>query len=287
MSLLFSQRKGIKPIKSVIQIDSMDAELRNGLWNALHTHYWSCPSPEFGDIDEEIYLSENPDMDILCKQLWRLYFKWPIDTLSDYWDDTYKEVRKYFFSFEWYEVYDFIEFVANNYSIDSVNSQFMQSCNNVLEQELSYRFVGGRITEISTQEEISEIEQALEIPIKPVKEHLKQSLDLLADRKNPDYRNSIKEAISAVESFGKIVTKNDKAELGDALKEIESQVKLHPALKAAFTKLYGYTSNADGIRHGLMDEPNVGFEDAKFMLVSCSAFINYLIAKSSKAGIKI
>jgi hypothetical protein len=110
---------------------------------------------------------------------------------------------------------------------------------------------------------------------------------LFSDRKNHDYRNSIKEAISAVESFCKIVTNNDKAELGDALKEIESQVKLHAALKAAFTKLYGYTSNADGIRHALMDEPNVGFEDAKFMLVSCSAFINYLIAKSYKAGIKI
>lgn len=208
--------------------------------------------------------------------------------MSDYWDDTYKEIRRYFFSCEWNEVYDFIEFIANNYPIDSVNSQFMQFCNNVLEQELSaYRFVGGRITEISTQEEISEIEQALEIPIKPVKEHLKQSLDLLTDRKNPDYRNSIKEAISAVESFCKIVTKNDKAKLGDALKEIESKIKLHPALKSAFTKLYGYTSDADGIRHALIDEPNVSFEDAKFMLVSCSAFINYLIAKSSKTGIEM
>jgi hypothetical protein len=114
MSLLFSQRKGIKPIKSVMQIDSMDAELRNGLWNALHTYYWSRPSPGL-NIYGKIYLSENLEMDILFKLLWHQYFKRPIDTLSEYWDDTYKEIRRYFFSCGWNEVYDFIEFVANNY----------------------------------------------------------------------------------------------------------------------------------------------------------------------------
>ncbi len=68
---------------------------------------------------------------------------------------------------------------------------------------------------------------------------------------------------------------------------IEKKVELHPALKKAFDSLYGYTSDADGIRHALLDEPNLDSEDAKFMLVSCSAFINYLISKSSKAGIKL
>ncbi len=39
----------------------------------------------------------------------------------------------------------------------------MEICNNVLERELSaYRFVGGRITEVSSKVEISEIEEALE-----------------------------------------------------------------------------------------------------------------------------
>jgi len=62
---------------------------------------------------------------------------------------------------------------------------------------------------------------------------------------------------------------------------------MHSALKSAFSSLYGYTSDADGIRHALLNEPNLYFEDAKFMLVSCSTFINYLIIKASKAGIKI
>lgn len=74
------------------------------------------------------------------------------------------------------------------------------------------------------------------------------------------------------------------ATLGSALKVIEKNkdIVLHRSLKLAFEKLYGYTSDAEGIRHGLLDEPTLKGEDAKFMLVACSAFINCLIVKSNK-----
>lgn len=52
---------------------------------------------------------------------------------------------------------------------------------------------------------------------------------------------------------------------------------MHPALNGAFQKLYGYTSDAGGIiRHALLEEDSLDFKDAKFMLVSCSAFVTYL-----------
>ncbi len=232
------------------------------------------------------------NIDILLKRLWHNYFKYPIDTLSDYWPNTYKEIREYFFNCKWYEVYDFIEFIANNYPdvYNEVNPKFIDFCNSVLERELSaYRFVGGKIIQITSEVEVSEIEEALEAskPLKAVNAHLKTALDLLANRKSPDYRNSIKEAISAVEAICNLITKEKKATLGQALKKIDDKVGLHPALKNAFSNLYGYTSDAEGIRHALLDEPNLTFEDIKFMLVSCSAFINYLISKASKAGIEI
>ena len=180
--------------------------------------------------------------------------------------------------------YDFIEYIANNYhdEYNSVNQKFMDFCNFILKRELSaYRFVGGKITQITSEEEVSEIEEALEIskPLKSVNTHLRRALDLVADRKSPDYRNSIKESISAVESICNLITKEKNATLGHALKKIEDKVSLHPALKSAFSSLYGYTSDAEGIRHALLDEPNVSFEDAKFMLVLCFAFVNYLIIK--------
>lgn len=54
-------------------------------------------------------------------------------------------------------------------------------------------------------------------------------------------------------------------------------VKIRPSLKEAYIKLYGYASNAKGIRHaGNIDGDEVSFAEAKFMLVACSEFINYL-----------
>jgi len=279
---LFSQRKGIKPVKNIIQVNNIDQDLRNGLWNALTMFYWKEV------IDG--WLSSHKSVGTLCKKIWLDYFKLPLDTLKDYWPDTYEKIRKHFFDSEWYEVYDFIEFIANNYPEANVNNEFMKSCNSILERELSaYRFVGGKITQITSKEEISEIEETLEItkPLKAVNTHIKRALDLLADRKSPDYRNSVKESISAVEAISNLIANKKKATLGQALKAIESKVSLHPALKSAFSSLYGYTSDADGIRHALLSESNLSFEEAKFMLVSCSAFINYLISKASKAGIKL
>jgi len=162
----------------------------------------------------------------------------------------------------------------------------MHACNVVLESELSaYRFVGGLITQVTSEEEISEMEEALETPFKTVNAHIETALKLMSDKKTPDYRNSIKESISAVEAICRLVTKNKNATLGNALDIIEKKgkISLHGALKRAFDSLYGYTSSAEGIRHAFSDEKvNVSFEDAKFMLVSCSAFVNYIVSKASK-----
>lgn len=48
---------------------------------------------------------------------------------------------------------------------------------------------------------------------------------------------------------------------------------------AVFSQRYGYASDENGIRHGGIDFKDVPSEDAKYMLVSCSAFVNYLIQK--------
>jgi len=220
---LFSERKGIKKVRTEIQVDSIDGALRNRLWNVLDYYYWSKGKGGLWRI--------SADMLSFCNRLWHSYFKEPVDTISGTWTKTYSKLRTRYFKFEWYEVYDFIEFVANNYQNNQdrfANEKFMKTCNRVLEEELSgYRFVGGQITQITSEEEISEIEEALQTPLKPVRTHLGKSLELLSDRKSPDYRNSIKESISAVEAICRLITKNDKATLGQALKEVETKVALH------------------------------------------------------------
>ncbi|MDP9474990.1 MAG: hypothetical protein M3R38_04755 [Actinomycetota bacterium] len=266
----------------------MDAELRNALWNVVTLAYW--PN---GD-NQANYLPQDVQLYSLCRWLWDRHFKRPIDTLPTDWYGAHQIIRSYFFQCSWYEVYDFVEFIANNpnNSYSQVNTFFVKLCNDVLERELSgYRFVGGLITAVTQEEEIAEIEEAQQSTgsLKPVSGHINRAVALLADRNTPDYRNSIKESISAVEAICNLIAGSSSATLGHALGELDRQntIAMHPALTGAFKKLYGYTSNAEGIRHALLDEPNLGFEDAKFMLVSCSSFINYLKSKAAKAGIDL
>lgn len=281
----FSQRHGYKPIKKVMQIDSVDQELRNGLWNALHIFYWSTGKSGYLDSPH------NESLHDCFYWLWLDYFKERIDTIPRYLSEVIDKMRQYFFSCGWNEVYDIIEFIAQNYKIVNANKKFMDYCNSILEREVSgYRFIGGEITPITSPEEIAEIEEALqgEKALGPVVIHLKSALDLFSDRKSPDYRNSIKESISAVEAMCRLIVGSE-ATLGKALSEIRrrGELHLHGALEDAFDKLYGYTSDEGGIRHSLLEESDLDCEDAKFMLVSCSAFINYLKVKVSKAGIDL
>ena len=55
-------------------------------------------------------------------------------------------------------------------------------------------------------------------------------------------------------------------------------------IPAAEYALYGYASDENGIRHGGIGFTNAAPGDAKYMLVSCSAFVNYLIEKWSRTN---
>ena len=280
-----SQRQGIIPIQKIIQIGDIDDDLRNSLWSILTIFYWNKVNVNKYDIignrADRLIVS---NMAELFESLWFNYFKKPIDTIPTLYYEGLDSLRAYFFNARWYEVYDFVDFIAAN-GAQSTRPEFIMVCNNVLEKENSgYRFVGGKIIEISSLDEVNEIEKAIEksTPYYGVKQHLNTAINLLSNKKKPDYRNSIKESISAVEALCKTISKDEKATLGVALKSLEKKGTMHPALKTAFSSLYGYSNDAEGIRHALMEESNLTSADARFMLISCSAFINYVIAGIAK-----
>ena len=266
----FSERKGLTPVSEIIQTNSMNEALRNSLWNVLDAALWSEPrfiNDSFGPPGE---------IDPFSLSLWINYFKKPIDERPREQGDVLSAIRAHFFSCEWYQVYNFLEFVVSDRK--HFTPELTEYFNMILERELSgYRFVNERLTDITSQEEIKMIEEAVrDLDVAGVSAHLDRALALYADRDNPDFRNSIKESISAVEAIARVVSGSDRATLGDALKAIEKNGQLHPALKEGFLKLYGYTSDEDGIRHAMLAEPNLTAADARYFLVSCSAFVNYL-----------
>ncbi len=256
--IIFSERKGFTAVPS-IQKEGVSQELRHALWNA------------FIETDYNIIVSSDKR---LSAQIWSRFFKRPLDELPT---DLSQQVKALIVNGEWNRIYDMLEFILGEVNSDVLN----RAINLALERELSgYRYVRGIFTDITSEQELETLHNALEDQEFPnVHEHLAKALKHLTNRNSPDYRNSIKESISAVESLAKTISRKPKAELGDALKEIEKKRKLHGALKQGFLNLYGYTSDADGIRHGLMEEPDLTADDAKFFLLICASFINYLKVK--------
>ncbi len=278
----FSQKIGKTFVRSALQVDSIDYALRNRIWNTIL---------ELKEATDEYDYHSESTFQQLCRIIWEDFFKNPMDRLPTWRSNSIAKVdsdemilflRKWFFNAEWYEVYDFIEFLSS-YNLRYSNTTFHESINIVLKLEMSgYRVINGSIVQITSEEEIAEVEKAIieSDQWKSVNTHLTAALTFISDRKYPNYRNSIKESISAVESLCKIITQKQSSTLGDALKIIEQKHGLHHALKKSFSSLYGYTSDSSGIRHALIEmDTEVELEDAKFMLISCSAFINFLKAK--------
>lgn len=268
----FSQRKGIVQVTDVIQINEMNDDLRNSIWNVLDVALWSS--------DEFLYSRyRDPKIDWFSIKLWFHYFKKPIDSRPEDSSDKLKQIRNYFYNCKWNEVYDFIEFVVSICS--ALIPKLSEMFNQIFERESSgYRFVAGHIVDITSEQEVQMLEEAIkDSRFSGVAAHLNRALELLTDRNTPDYRNSIKESVSAVESMARIVSDNPKAMLPDALKLLEKRGCLHASLKEGFIKLYGYTSDAQGIRHAMLDVPDINSSDARFFLLSCTSFVNYLKAQ--------
>lgn len=162
---------------------------------------------------------------------------------------------------------------------------FSQELNEGFERvRYGYRIINNHVTPITSPKEIEEIEKAIRCVPDNVKEHFNRAIQHLSNKQNPDYRNSVKESISAVEAFCERYTKE--STLTSALVKIDKRKVLTKNLVDAFKNLYNYTSEKEtGARHGWAIDDNKSvptYYEARFMLVACSAFINYIKGKFSE-----
>ena len=200
-------------------------------------------------------------------------------------------IKKWFLTLPWHQVYEVVEFILPNVNryrghYDERNTrELVNRLNTVLERELSgYRVVGMQIVPITSPVEIGEIEKAATAVqgFAGVAQHIDAALGLLGKKPDPDYRNCVKESISAVEAAAKLLTGESSGGIDKALAILERAQNLHPSFKLALSKLYGYASDEDGIRHPILEEATVSEPEARFMLVACSAFANLLLSTRLK-----
>ena len=291
---------GLSDTHENLQVDYIDEVLQNELWNIILTSV-------FDNREIQLHIRHK-----VCLSIWAQFFHKRIDEVphdkhvvgftpsgdsaqekqrkKDDIDGIKKYTKDWFVdeNTQWYEKYDLIEFILPFFP------NTVRSFNNVLERELSaYRIVNHSIVQIASPIERKEIERIFNSNFMSnhVKEHIDRALEKISNKKRVsgkekgDYSDSVKDSILAVEAICCEIVGDEDATLGDALNKIGNHIHINPALQKAFKIIYGYTSNSGGIRHALSsDDHIVSIEDARFMLVACSAFTNYLLAKKLKSS---
>lgn len=281
--LSFSQRMGLAPTEFPLQVNSLDNATRMDIWNAFYS--------AFSSSLRKTLLVSNLDINLrsFCETIWSDFFRLDISQLYEN-QNFLRQIRLFITSNnrKWNEIFDLCECIMQ--IPISQSKSFSNKLDMVLQRNnVAYRVIGTEISPVTDEQEIQAIKSAMALPDKlsGARTHISTALQLLSDREKPDYRNSVKESISAVEAVCMVLVGDSSASLGKALKRLENNgIKIPPSLKSGFSNIYGYTSNEGGIRHAMIEEGAVVTrEDALFMLVSCSAFCHYLQQKGAQAGI--
>lgn len=273
----FSQRNGYTKPSGILIINDVPEEVSNAISSALYRGMQRMETEEIlmvGDVKSSVRLSQHIWSHFWHKSIASLNYSWVqfIRIVTDWLKDP---------STQWYHKLDFVEFIIDYLNNDNtIRKQFINELNTQFEVlSFGYRIVEGMIVDIISQNEINSIETAIEDSIDLVGNHLQNAIALHTKRPDADYSNSIKESISAVEAQLRHMTGENT--LGEALKALaKSKFKIHPILKLSIEKAYAYTNQPDtGIRHSLMDTTSnytPSSPESLYMLVTCSAFVNYL-----------
>jgi hypothetical protein len=284
----FSERVGAVPPRKNIQIEDMDESLKNSLWNVIYLFYGKEETRSWMSVATSVAQH-------VCKV--------PVDKIGGTEITSLAWLRDVFFEGPWHQAYEIIEQIyqdedlmsavissSHHYRRLTYNARdrfegLKSDLNTVLERELSgYRFISDKLSPITSPVEVAAIERAvIDLGVEEhlgAREHLLTALEFLGKKPMPDYRNSIKESISSIEAIVNRIAGTNGNGVSVALDRISEKFPMHRALKASFKSLYGYTSDENGIRHSILEESSIGYEEAAFMLVACSAFASFLIAKS-------
>ena len=275
----FSDRNSIKPISKIMQVDGLDDDTRIVLFNNLR------------NVLNHQIKSLGYDEDILCKIMTEeLFNEVYYDNYRNKFDSLMSDILEMFKTESYDVILTMVEFICSMVyeTLEDYNSRayyyFQRNyydtfkvMNTTFEDEyIGYRFIDGKIVKITNDEEIKTIEESVSTPFDEVNKSISKSISFLSKSSNKDYKNAIKEAIIAVEQLFNIILETSGLTLTNALGQICAKTDIDVNLKESIKNLYKYTNEVNGIRHGNnKDSDEISFDEAKYVLLICSATINY------------
>lgn len=274
----FSQAQGYESLPQPLKLEELDRRARVQIWNVFYETFIDPEEDEEIDEDDLIDLAFSLHMDL---------FEGAIDEAPSYWS-YFQDFKDYFFKRRFNKVFDVLEFLMRH---EVCPEAFTSKMSDVFRRcQLAYVIdtnSSPTILPASTPEEgqatIDALRLLKEYGLDGARQHLIEASTLI---NQGHWANSIKESISAVESVAREIAPGTR-NLGSALNQLGHRGMLeHPSLRNGLEKLYEYTNEEGGIRHARLNDsdPNVGQDEAVFMLGACASFASYLWRKHLGSG---
>lgn len=282
--MTFSQQMGYEEMPKPLQLEELPASARTQIWNVLYVHL--DQSKKYNHVAG--YDIGDPWQSIL-RRLYIWHDMQPLDEWTDEFGVWRDRLRNRVEHDRFNHVFDLIQLIMQHkecpQSFLTMMDIAFRSCH------LAYVIHAGpppTILQATTPEERDQLKKNLDeihsAGMLGGATHLRSASQHINDG---NWADSVRESINAVESVAKQIDPAGAKSLGKALDSLQKRgVLQHKALKDAFSKLYGYTSDEQGIRHALLDgdKTNVTVDEAVFMLGACASFASYLWRKHKAAA---
>ena len=272
--LTFSQAQGYEELPGPLKLEELPSEARVRIWNVFYVSI-SASKTSSGEI-------VHPWREILLA-MHASHHNLPLDEWNNSFKGNRRNLRQWVETLRFNKVFDLIQFVLRQPQcprpfIDLMKGAFASSNLAYTIDETPPPTIIPAVTDAEGNTIIESLQALRRAGLDGSASHLREASECI---NRNDWAGSIRESINAVESVARRLDPKASRTLGPALASLEKHVALHPALKEAFTKLYGYTSNEQGIRHALLDRSTaeVGIDEAVFMLGACASFASYLWRK--------
>jgi hypothetical protein len=152
-----------------------------------------------------------------------------------------------------------------------------------LEEHLAFEFSGGLVRRRGrrhTAERVARAEMVLGDPRLPkARAHFNKALKYFRNIFEPDYENTVKEAVCSVEATARALFPSGGSTLGEVVKSITGSElgQLPRPIAQTFHGLYGFRSGGEGVAHGGADGGAATKEIAEYVLGVAASQIVLLV----------
>ena len=283
-NLTFSQAAGIDPLPQPTKLGELPWRARNALWSYMFLSMRSSGNAT------PYHVTLGQPWDAILYDYYVSILNKPADEFDDDLSVQLPATKQLFLNGEYNRVFDLLQFIMRHKFVPDGFREFV--VNTLQESMCAYSILEGvwTIVPSAIPEQRKSIERAFCVlkdgPFGGAHQHLSNSAECI---NAGDYSGSVRESIHAVESVARRIDNNSRKSLAPALESLSKRgLVLHGAFKSGVEKLYGYTSDEDGIRHALSDvTTNVDAADAVFMFGACASFAAFLVEKARDARIPI